>query len=79
LTLTLGQAAFLERMLVLPNGDVLLTDSFNTIWEYTPDGAPSASWLPTITSVVGNGNGAYTLTGTQLNGLSEGAYYGDDA
>jgi hypothetical protein len=79
LSLTLGQAAFLERMLVLPNGDVLLTDSFNTIWEYTPDGAPSPSWLPTITSVVANGNGTYTLTGMQLNGLSEGAYYGDDA
>ena len=66
-------------MLMLPNGDVLLTDSFSTLWEYTPDGSPSPSWQPTIASVARNGGNTYTLTGTQLNGLSEGAYYGDDA
>ncbi len=26
-----------------------------------------------------DGNGSFTLTGTQLNGISEGAAYGDDA
>ena len=40
-----------------------------------PTGAPQAAWQPTITSVVANGN-HYTLTGTQLNGLSAGATYG---
>lgn len=34
--------------------------------------------MPTITSFTNNGNGNYTLTGTQLNGLDEGGYYGDD-
>ncbi len=45
---------------------------------FTPDGGPQASWRPTITNVVTNANGSLTLTGTQLNGLNEGAAYGDD-
>ena len=48
------------------------------LYVYTPSGSPQAAWKPTITSVVANGN-HYTLTGTQLNGLSAGASYGDDA
>ena len=35
-TSALNKAAFLDRMLVLPNGDVLLSMSDNTLWEYTP-------------------------------------------
>ena len=38
-----------------------------------------ASWRPKIRSVTNNGNGTFTLLGTQLNGISEGAAYGDDA
>ncbi len=81
LTSELNSAAFTKRMLVLPNGDVLLSNGSTTQWEYTPSGAPQASWAPTITSITANNNYAntYTLTGTQLNGISEGAAYGDDA
>ena len=79
LTTALNQAAFLNRMLVLPNGDILMTTSARQLWEYTPDGAPQNTWRPTVSSIVYNGNLTYTLTGTQLNGLSEGASYGDDA
>jgi hypothetical protein len=71
--------AFVDHMLVLPNGDVLLSDYDQQIWEFTPEGAPSDAWRPTIASVVPNGGGTFTVTGTQLNGLSEGASYGDDA
>ena len=39
----------------------------------------AASWRPTITQIRRNHNGSFHLTGTQLNGVSEGAYYGDDA
>src|SRR5262249_41774851 len=74
----LSIAPFKTRMLVLPSGQVLFSNSSDQLYVYSPDGSPSASWRPSITSVVGNGNG-YTLTGTQLNGLSEGASYGDDA
>jgi Bacterial pre-peptidase C-terminal domain/Dockerin type I domain len=74
-----GIPSYLTRMLMLPSGDLLLGTSSNQLWEYTPDGGPSASWTPTISSTVLNPDGSYTLTGTQLNGLSEGSSYGDDA
>jgi hypothetical protein len=71
--------AFITRMLVLPTGQLLFNDSSNQPWVYTPQGAAPDSALPTITSVVANRVGSYTLTGTQLNGQSAGAAYGDDA
>ena len=39
-------------------------------------GSPQAAWQPTITSIVANGGNSYTLTGTQLNGISAGASHG---
>ena len=71
--------AFITRMLVLPTGQLLFNDSSAQLYIYTPQGAPLDSALPTITGVVANGAGSYTLTGTQLNGQSAGAAYGDDA
>ncbi|HEV2969671.1 MAG TPA: hypothetical protein VGY55_06750, partial [Pirellulales bacterium] len=73
-----GTVAFVNRMLALPSGQVLFTSSGSQLYVYTPSGLPRAAWQPTITSVVPAGNN-YTLTGTQLNGLSAGASYGDDA
>jgi hypothetical protein len=70
--------AFIKRMLVLPSGEVLFGDQSTQLWVYRPDGSPNASWKPTITGITNNG-ASFTLTGTQLNGLSEGAAYGDDA
>jgi hypothetical protein len=70
------------RMLVLPSGQVLFAPnsfSANQLYVYTPDGSVNPASRPTITSVAGNGDGSFTLTGTQLNGISEGANYGDDA
>ena len=75
-------SAYTGRMLVLPNGHILYTTgNGNTLWDYAPDGSPNPAWAPTITSVVKGPTGTtyYTLTGTQLTGLSEGASYGDDA
>src|SRR5207249_9937370 len=69
--------SYTETMLVLPTGQVAMTNYSGQIALYNPDGAPQASWMPTITRIVNNGGG-FTLTGTQLNGLSEGASYGDD-
>jgi hypothetical protein len=78
--------AFITRMLVLPTGQLLFNDGVTQtsdgsaqLYIYTPQGAPLDSALPTITGVVANGAGSYTLTGTQLNGQSAGAAYGDDA
>ena len=45
-----------------------------------PTAAPDETWRPRISSIVASTTtGAYTLTGTQLNGMSEGAIVGDDA
>jgi hypothetical protein len=71
--------AFNDRMLVLPNGQLLLTRSNTQLYVFTPNGEPDPSWRPTITGITDNGGGTFTLTGTQLNGISEGAAYGDDA
>jgi hypothetical protein len=69
-------------LLPLPSGEVLLlTPSLGTLARlYVAVGSPQPSWAPTITSVptaLSRGQ-TYALTGTQLNGLSEAAAYGDE-
>ena len=73
-------APFGTSMLDLPDGTVLFVDGQNgsTLYVYTPDGTPLAAGQPVINSITGNTDGSYTLTGTGLNGISEGAAYGDD-
>jgi hypothetical protein len=71
--------AYVMRMLDLPNGQLLLEDGTSQLWVFTPPGGPQKAWRPVIQSVTYSGNFVWTLTGTQLNGLSEGASYGDDA
>lgn len=76
---SINNNAFFMNMLMLPTGQVLMANSNNAGFKiYTPDGAPQDAWRPVINSIVDNGNGTYTMAGTQLNGLSEGATYGDD-
>jgi hypothetical protein len=69
-------------MLVLPNGGhVLFTDGTKDVEVFIPNGSAKRSWAPQITSFpseVTRGK-AYTIKGTQFNGLSQGAAYGDDA
>jgi hypothetical protein len=69
------------NFLVLPTGQILVCETdFNNIWVYTPSGEPRRRWAPVITAVspfLRTGS-TYKLHGLQLNGLSQGAYYGDD-
>ncbi|MGC9987128.1 MAG: Ig-like domain repeat protein [Terriglobales bacterium] len=68
------------NFLVLPNGQILTTVGVDQPEFYTPTGSPDPSWAPVIStspSSVYPGT-TYTITGTQLNGLTQGAYYGDD-
>ncbi len=67
------------HFLVIPTGQILFTDSNGSVWAYTPSGKPNAAWQPTVTSIHSNDDGSFTVTGTQLNGLTEGAYFCDDA
>ena len=65
-------------MLALPSGQVLVANEAGSVEIYTPPGFSDPAWQPAISSVTNNGDGTYTLTGTKLNGISEGAFYGDD-
>jgi hypothetical protein len=71
------------RLLVLPTGQVLYTlaDGASIDAEiYTAKGTAKSAWAPTITSApatVTRGQ-SYSISGTQFNGLSAGAAYGDD-
>ena len=73
--------SFQGRMLVLPTGQILLT-GLSPVQVYTASGTYQAAWQPTITSVSSNlsvGSANNGISGTQFNGLSQGAAYGDDA
>ena len=75
---TLNHACYFGTMLVLPDGTVLYSDFANKIYSYQFDGSPIAAGKPTITSIVQNADASFHLTGTLLNGLTEGSSYGDD-
>jgi hypothetical protein len=73
-------AAFVTRMLVLPNGQVLFNDGLgNRLYAYTPRGSTNPAYLPVIENVERGENGVFTLTGRQLNGPSDASAYGDDS
>ncbi|HEX3456121.1 MAG TPA: PASTA domain-containing protein, partial [Gaiellaceae bacterium] len=65
-------------MLVLPTGQVLVNDGTPEL--YSDGGTPDAAWEPHVTSVPNDltAGDTYTVSGTQLNGLSDGAAFGDD-
>jgi hypothetical protein len=48
------------------------------VYVYRPTGAPLAQGKPVVTGVSPNADGSYHLVGMGLNGISEGACYGDD-
>ncbi len=65
-------------MLDLPDGTVLYSHFNSDLYVYTPSGTPLASGKPVISSITKNLDGTYHLEGKGLNGISEGAAYGDD-
>jgi hypothetical protein len=70
--------SYQKDMLDLPDGTVLFSHWTTQLYVYQPSGVPLAAGKPTITSVAQNADGSYHLVGTGLNGISEGASYGDD-
>jgi hypothetical protein len=74
-------SSYVGNMVVLPSGQVLFTDFSSTVEIYTPVGQACAGCAPTIKSVatsLTHGSKNNKITGTQFNGLTQGAYYGDD-
>jgi hypothetical protein len=75
-------SSFYGNMVVLPTGQILFTDFSTDAELYTPSGSPCTGCAPTITSVASTLTHASlnnVIRGTQFNGLSQGAAYGDDA
>ena len=76
-----NDSSYYGSMLALPTGQIWFTDGSGDIELYTTTGTYQSSWQPTISSVpttLKRGGNNYKLVGTQLNGLSQGAAYGDD-
>ena len=70
---------YVTNMLVLPDGSVLYNQQGVTqYYVYAPGGTPLAAGKPTISAITQNGDGSFHLAGTKLNGISQGAAYGDD-
>jgi hypothetical protein len=80
-----GQPTYVGRLLVLPSGQIFYTQASDTkaiAQIYVPVGTYEPAWQPTITTVskkLTAGSTDNTIEGTQFNGLSQGAMYGDDA
>ncbi len=74
-------SSFYYRMLILPTGQVLVTDGSSDVEIFTGTGSPNPSWAPVISQVPVKLVPAktYKLSGVGLNGLSQGVAYGDDA
>ena len=66
------------QMLDLPDGTVLFSYGNAQVYSYQPDGAPVTNGVPTIANVIVNNDGSYAIFGKLLNGISQGAAYGDD-
>jgi hypothetical protein len=77
-------SSFEGTMLMLPTGQVLWDNSQanpNEVATYTPKGSPKAGWLPVIQSVSSKltvGSKGNAISGSNFNGFSLGAVYGDD-
>ncbi len=74
-------AEYYANMLVLPTGQILMTDTSTDVEIYTPDNTGyDPSWAPVITSApnkVCRGK-TYCIKGIRFNGMSQASGFGDD-
>jgi hypothetical protein len=75
-----GEISYFGNMLVLPTGQILLTDFYNDIEIFTPSNG-AVEDRPEIDGVASSviRGLTYRISGHGFNGLSQGAAYGDDA
>lgn len=72
------EGSYPTRMLILPTGQLLFSDSSAQLWVYTSEDQANPFLRPIITDVHYIGGGNFRLKGLQLDGQSSGASYGDD-
>ena len=79
---TINSPCYTMSMVDLPDGRVMFSQQGSSkYYVYQPTGAPLVAGKPKIDKLLVTQNGpncTYKLTGTQFNGISEGACYGDD-
>jgi centrosomal CEP192-like protein len=76
-----GDSSYVGHLMILPTGQIMFTDFSNLVEIYTPASGVVAGVAPTIDPLsgsVGSPSTNNTLSGTQLNGLSQNNAYGDD-
>ncbi len=71
-------SSFQGTLAVLPEGKLLYSHMGPDLYVYTPSSAALPAMKPTVVSVTPNADGSFHLTGRNLNGLSEGSWFGDD-
>ena len=73
-----GQVPSGSSLLVLPTGEVIISGA--TVQLYTSAGQPAPSWAPTISAFPASvlRGSSYAISGTQFNGLSQAAAFGDE-
>ncbi len=71
-------SSYQAMMLQLPTGQVMYSHMGTDVYVYTPTGSAVSLAKPIISQITSNGNGTFHLEGIRLNGISQGAVYGDD-
>lgn len=68
------------RMLMLPTGQILFTDSTNDVELFNSTGSTYTGWNPTLllNGLVFQRGHTYRLTGSKFNGASQNSAFGDD-
>jgi hypothetical protein len=79
-----GDAGLAPRrhiFLLLPNGQVLVSNGTSGVQMFQPDGAADPAWTPTIADCPASfqAGSVQRLQGSQLNGLSQACAHGDGA
>ena len=74
-------SSYVGNMVCLPNGQIMFTDFSSDVEFYTPSGIFQSAWRPHISRVattLTHGTNNNLIGGTQFNGMSQCAAYGDD-
>jgi len=75
-----GGPPFVGRMLLLPTGEILYAAGSGALYAYSAPTVGNNAWRPTISVAPAalQAGASFTLSGAQLNGLSQAVGYGDD-
>ncbi len=76
-----SDSSYVGHLMILPTGQIMFTDFSGTVEVYTPASGVVSGVAPKIklkSATLTAGSTDNPVEGTQLNGLSENNYYGDD-